>query len=180
VEVLMLEAKYIREHIDEVKEKLALRDQTINLDRFLVIDEERRRTIQEWEKLRALQKKVSDEVSKKKKEGIDASGLIGEMRKVSQELKRLDEVVEEKQKTLQDLLLVIPNLPHLSVPKGKDSSDNVEVRRWGEIPKFDFEPKPHWDLGEELGILDFKAGKDRRSPVYPLLGPRGETGKGID
>jgi seryl-tRNA synthetase len=154
----MLEAKYIREHIDEVKEKLALRDQTINLDRFLVIDEERRRTIQEWEKLRALQKKVSDEVSKKKKEGIDASGLIGEMRKVSQELKRLDEVVEEKQKTLQDLLLVIPNLPHLSVPKGKDSSDNVEVRRWGEIPKFDFEPKPHWDLGEELGILDFKAG----------------------
>jgi seryl-tRNA synthetase len=158
VEVLMLEAKYIREHIDEVKEKLALRDQTINLDRFLVIDEERRRTIQEWEKLRALQKKVSDEVSKKKKEGIDASGLIGEMRKVSQELKRLDEVVEEKQKTLQDLLLVIPNLPHLSVPKGKDSSDNVEVRRWGEIPKFDFEPKPHWDLGEELGILDFKAG----------------------
>jgi seryl-tRNA synthetase len=154
----MLEAKYIREHIDEVKEKLVLRDQTINLDRFLAIDEERRRTIQEWEKLRALQKKVSDEVSKKKKEGIDASELIGEMKKVSQELKRLDEVVEEKQKALQDLLLVIPNLPHQSVPKGKDSSDNVEVRRWGEIPKFDFEPKPHWDLGEELGILDFKAG----------------------
>ena len=154
----MLEAKYIREHIDEVKEKLFLRDQTINLDRFLTIDEERRRTIQEWEKLRALQKKVSDDVSKKKKEGIDASELIGEMKKVSQELKRLDEVVKEKEGALQDLLLVIPNLPHQSVPKGKDSSDNVEVRRWGEIPKFDFEPKPHWDLGEELGILDFKAG----------------------
>ncbi len=154
----MLEAKYIREHIDEVREKLTLRDQTINLDKFLSIDEERRKSIQEWEKLRALQKKVSDEVSKKKREKIDASGLIAEMKKVSQELKRLDEVVEEKEKALQDLLLIIPNLPHESVPKGKDSSDNVEVRRWGEIPKFDFEPKPHWDLGEGLGILDFKTG----------------------
>ena len=154
----MLEAKYIREHMDEVREKLALRDQTINLDKFLSIDEERRKTIQEWEKLRALQKKVSDEVSKKKRGGIDASELIAEMKKVSQELKRLDGVVEEKERALQDLLLIIPNLPHDSVPEGKDSSDNVEVRRWGEIPKFDFEPKAHWDLGEELGILDFKSG----------------------
>ncbi len=154
----MLEAKYIREHIDEVREKLFLRDQTINLDQFLSVDEERRKAIQEWEKLRALQKKVSDEVSKKKKEKIDASELIAEMKKVSQELKRLDEVVEGKEKALQDLLLIIPNLPHESVPKGKDASDNVEVRRWGEIPKFDFEPKPHWDLGEALGILDFKTG----------------------
>ncbi len=154
----MLEAKYIREHIDEVREKLGLRDPTINLDKFLSVDEERRKAIQEWEKLRALQKKVSDEVSKKKREKIDASELIAEMKKVSQELKRLDEVVAEREKALQDLLLVIPNLPHESVPKGKDSSDNVEVRRWGEIPKFEFEPKPHWDLGEELGILDFKTG----------------------
>jgi seryl-tRNA synthetase len=154
----MLEAKYIREHIDEVREKLVLRDQTINLDKFLSIDEERRKAIQEWERLRALQKKVSDEVSKKKREGIDVSELIAEMKKVSQELKRLDEVVEEKERALQDLLLIIPNLPHDSVPKGKDSSDNVEVRRWGEIPTFDFEPKLHWDLGEELGILDFKSG----------------------
>ena len=84
----MLEAKYIRDHIDEVRGKLVLRDQTINLDKFLSIDEERRKAIQEWEKLRALQKKVSDEVSKKKKEKIDASELIGEMKKVSQELKR--------------------------------------------------------------------------------------------
>ena len=154
----MLEAKYIREHMEEVREKLVLRDQTINLDKFPSVDEERRKAIQEWEKLRALQKKVSDEVSKKKREGIDASELIAEMRKVSQELKRLDDVVEEKEIALQDLLLIIPNLPHDSVPKGKDSSDNVEVRRWGEIPKFDFEPKAHWDLGEELGILDFKSG----------------------
>jgi seryl-tRNA synthetase len=154
----MLDAKYLREHIQEAKEKLFLRDQTINLGKFLSIDEERRKTIQEWERLRALQKKVSDEISKKRREGIDASGLIAEMKKVSQELKDLDMMVEEKEKVLQEILLIIPNLPHESVPKGKDSSDNVEVRRWGEIPKFDFEPKPHWDLGEALGILDFKSG----------------------
>jgi seryl-tRNA synthetase len=154
----MLEAKYIREHLDEVREKLGLRGQVIDLDRFVLIDGERRKTIQEWETLRALQKKVSDEVSRKKKEGQDASELIEEMKKVSQELKGLDSIVEEKEKALQDFLLVVPNLPHPSVPVGKDSSDNAEVRRWGEIPKFDFEPKPHWDIGEELRILDFKSG----------------------
>jgi seryl-tRNA synthetase len=154
----MLEAKYIREHLDEVRDKLALRGQAINLDQFVFIDGERRKTIQEWERLRALQKKVSDEVSKKKREGQDASELIDEMKRVSQELKGLDGVIEEKEKTLQEILLLIPNLPHGTVPRGTDSSENVEVRRRGEIPKFDFEPKPHWDLGEELGILDFKTG----------------------
>ena len=154
----MLEAKYIREHLDEVRERLALRGQAINLDQFVLIDGERRKTIQDWERLRALQKKVSDEVSKRKKEGEDASDLIEEMRKVSRDLKGLDGVIEEKEKVLQDFLLTVPNLPHASVPVGKDPSDNAEVKRWGEIPKFDFEPKPHWDLGEELGILDFKNG----------------------
>jgi seryl-tRNA synthetase len=154
----MLEAKYIREHLDEVRERLASRGQAINLDGFVLIDGERRKTIQEWERLRSLQKKVSDDVSRKKKEGQDASELIEEMRKVAQELKGWDSIIEEKEKALQDFLLVIPNLPHSSVPVGKDSSDNAEVRRWGEIPKFDFEPKPHWDIGEELRILDFKSG----------------------
>jgi len=154
----MLEAKYIREHLDEVRERLALRGQTIDLGRFVLIDGERRKTIQGWERLRALQKKVSDEVGRKKKEGQDASELIEEMKKVSQELKGLNSIIEEKEKALQDFLLVVPNLPHPSVPAGKDSSDNAEVRRWGEIPKFDFEPKPHWDIGEELRILDFKSG----------------------
>ena len=156
--VFMLEAKYIREHLDEVRERLALRGQAINLDRFVLIDGERRKTIQEWERLRSLQKKVSDEVSKKKREGHDASDLIEEMKKVSQDLKGLDGIIEEKEKAIQEILLFIPNLPHVTVPRGTDSSGNVEVRRGGEIPKFDFEPKAHWDLGEELGILDFKNG----------------------
>jgi seryl-tRNA synthetase len=154
----MLDAKYIREHIDEVQERLSRRGQTLSLDQFVLIDSERRKAIQEWEKLRSLQKKVSDEVSKRKKEEADASELISEMKKVSQEMKDLDRIVEEKEKALQEFLLVIPNLPHHSVPKGTDASENEEVRRWGEIPKFDFDPKPHWDIGEELGILDFKSG----------------------
>jgi seryl-tRNA synthetase len=154
----MLEARYIREHLDEVRERLALRGQNINLDQFILIDGDRRKAIQEWERLRALQKKVSDEVSKRKREGQDASELISEMKKVSEKMKELDGLVEEKEKALQEFLLTVPNLPHASVPKGSDSSENVEVRRWGEIPQFDFEPKPHWDLGEELGILDFKSG----------------------
>src|SRR4030043_445336 len=173
----MLEAKYIRDHLGEVQERLALRGQTLNLDQFVLIDGERRKTIQDWEKLRALQKKVSDEVSKKKREGQDASDLIEEMKKVSQELKGLDGIIEEKEKTLQDFLLTVPNLPHSSVPVGKDSSDNVEVRRWGEIPRFDFEPKPHWDIGEELGILDFKTGAKlagARFTLYLDLGAKME------
>ena len=154
----MLDAKYIREHIDDVRERLGFRGQAISLDQFVLIDGERRKAIQEWERLRALQKNVSDEVSKRKKEGEDASELISEMKKVSQEMKELDAVVQEKEKALQDFLLMVPNLPHESVPRGTDSSENAEVRRWGEIAKFGFEPKPHWDLGEELGILDFKCG----------------------
>jgi seryl-tRNA synthetase len=154
----MLEAKYIRDHLDEVREKLSLRGQAIDLDQFVWLDGERRKAIQEWERLRALQKKVSDEVSKRKREGQGALDLIEEMKKVAQDLKGLDGIVEEREKALQDFLLFVPNLPHSSVPVGKESADNVEVRRWGEIPKFDFEPKAHWDLGEELGILDFKNG----------------------
>ena len=154
----MLEAKFIREHVDEVRERIGLRGGIIDFGRFVAIDGERRKAVQEWESLRALQKKVSDEVSQKKRKGEDASDLITEMKKVSQELKALDGVVEEKERALQEFLLMIPNIPHSSVPAGKDSADNVEVRRWGEIPSFNFEPKAHWDIGEELGILDFKAG----------------------
>jgi seryl-tRNA synthetase len=154
----MLEAKYLREHIDEVRQRLALRGQPVDLDRFISTDGERRKAIQEWERLRALQKKVSDEVSRRKKEGQDSADLISEMKKVSQELKELDGTVQEKERALEELLLTIPNLPHATVPRGSDSSENVEVRRWGTIPRFDFEPKPHWDVGEDLGILDFKTG----------------------
>jgi seryl-tRNA synthetase len=154
----MLEAKYIREHLDEVRERIALRGGSVDFEKFVAIDSERRKALQEWEGLRGLQKKVSDEVSRKKRKGEDASDLISEMKKVSQDLKSLDGVVEDKERILQEFLMTVPNIPHPSVPVGRDSIENAVVRRWGDIPAFPFEPKPHWDLGEELGILDFKAG----------------------
>ena len=152
----MLEAKYIRDHLEEVRERLARRGQAVNLEEFVRTDGERRKTIQEWENRRALQKKVSDDVSRRKREGKDVSELIAESKKLSEELKTLNDLVEKTEKALQDFLLIVPNLPHPSVPSGKDSSDNAEVKRWGNIPTFDFEPKAHWDLGEALGVLDFK------------------------
>jgi seryl-tRNA synthetase len=154
----MLEAKYIREHIEEVQERLSRRGQTFSLERFVQVDGERRKTLQEWERLRALQKRVSDEVSAKRRERADASELIAEMKKVSQEMKGLEQIISEREKEIEEFLLTVPNLPHASVPVGKDSENNVEVRRWGEVPQFSFKPKPHWDIGEELGILDFKSG----------------------
>jgi len=96
----------------------------------VAIDGERRKAVQEWESLRALQKKVSDEVSQRKRKGRIHRILITEMKKVSQDLKALDGVVEEKERALQEFLLMVPNIPHSSVPVGKDSADNVEVRRW--------------------------------------------------
>lgn len=171
----MLEARYIREHLEEVKTRLASRGQNISLDRFVAIDAERRMALREWESLRAIQKRVSDEVSQKKRDGQDVTDLLGEMKKVSQELKALDDIVQEKEKALQEFLLIIPNLPHSSVPIGKDSSDNEEIRRWGEIPRFDFKPRPHWEIGEELGILDFKSGAKiagARFTLYRDLGAR--------
>lgn len=171
----MLEAKYIRDHLEEVRQRLSLRGQNISLDQFVAIDGERRKTLQEWEKLRAAQKKVSDEVSRKKKDGEDTTELLSEMKKVSQELKELDGIIQEKEKALQEILLTIPNLPHASVPVGKDSSDNAEVKRWGELPRFDFEPKPHWDLGEALGILDFKAGAKIAGARFTLYWDLGAT-----
>jgi len=154
----MLEAKYIREHLEEVQNRLALRGQAICLDRFLQVDSERRKALQEWERLRALQKKVSEEVSQKKRAGEDPSERLAEMKEVSQQMKGLEQIIAAREKALEEFLLTIPNLPHPSVPPGKNSEENVEVRRWGEIPCFTFTPKPHWDIGEELGILDFKAG----------------------
>jgi seryl-tRNA synthetase len=171
----MLDARYIREHLEEVRERLSLRGPSINFDRFIEIDGERRKAIQTWEGLRARQKKVTEDVGRKKRAGEDTSELLGEMKNVSQELKDLDRVVEEKERETQDLLLTIPNLPHASVPPGKDSQGNVEVRRWGEIPRFDFEPKAHWDLGEALGILDFKTGAKitgARFTLYRDLGAK--------
>lgn len=157
----MLDLKFVRTNPDLVREALKKRGQSTEvLDELLRVDQRRRDVIFEVEQLKRRRNEVSDMVARMKKEGKDASSIIEEMRGVSQKIKELDDEVKAIDEELNRLVLGIPNIPHESVPEGKDDSENVEVRRVGEPRQFDFEPKAHWDLGVELGILDFeRAGK---------------------
>ena len=171
----MLDPKYIRENIDEVKEALQKRKEDIDLDKFLELDQKRREYIAQSEKLKNRRNTVSQEIAKLKRQKQDADHLIKEMQEVSKTIKEYDEKLREVQSELNDFLLTIPNIPHSSVPVGETEDDNVEVRRWGEPTKFDFEPKAHWDIGEELGILDFATAAKvtgARFTFYKGLGAR--------
>ncbi len=148
----MLDIKLIRKHYEEVRRRIATRGEEYAklVDRVYELDRRKRELQREVENLRALLNRKSKEYGRLKREG--------ELAKIKETLKGLEEELKRVEEELNDLLLRIPNLPHPSVPVGEDENDNVEVRRWGEPPKFDFEPKPHWELGERLGILDFERG----------------------
>ncbi|MDN5277464.1 MAG: seryl-tRNA synthetase [Clostridiales bacterium] len=152
----MLDPKFIRSNPELVRQKLATKKEDVDLDRFLELDEKRRAYIAEVEKLKNRRNVVSEEIARLKKEKKDVTEIINEMRKVSDTIKEYDAKIREIEEQLEEVLLTIPNLPHDSVPVGDSEDQNVEVRRWGEPRKFDFEPKAHWDIGEELNILDFK------------------------
>ncbi len=152
-----------------------LRDRGLTdpLTDFEALDRERRSVITEAETLKARRNKVSDEIAVLKKQGQDASALIQEMKQASAEIKRLDEEANNLDTQLRAALRLIPNIPHPTVPIGRASEDNMEIRRWGEPRPFDFEPKAHWDLGPALGILDFdRAAKisGARFAVYTGVG----------
>lgn len=152
----MLDPKFIRSNPELVRQKLAIKKEDVDLDRFLELDEKRRAYIAEVEKLKNRRNVVSEEIARLKKEKKDVTEIINEMRKVSDTIKEYDAKIREIEEQLEEVLLTIPNLPHDSVPVGDSEDQNVEVRRWGEPREFDFEPKAHWDIGEELNILDFK------------------------
>jgi seryl-tRNA synthetase len=153
----MHDLAYFREHLD-VFEKMA-RDRGIPLDLagFRALDRERRESITAVERLKAERNKASEEIARRKRAGEDASSLLAEMKRVADEISIHDERVDQLEPRLREFMLAVPNLPHGSVPIGRDATGNVEVRRWGAAPKFDFAPKPHWELGEQLGILDLRA-----------------------
>lgn len=147
----------------------------IDFDAFRAIDLERRERITAAERLKAQRNKASEEIPRLKKAGQDASALLAEMKQVSEEIKRADERIAELDSKLADFMLTVPNRPHSSVPVGHDASANVEARRWGAPPRFDFKPRPHWEIAEAAGILDFqRAGKmtGARFAVYRGLGAR--------
>ena len=152
----MLDIRFIRDNRDTVESMLKHRGYDSNLQSILTLDQKRREAIQEVESLKHERKVVSDQIAQMKKNGEDASPIISRMRQVSKRIKELDGKLGEAEEEIQRMLLLIPNVPHESVPVGKDENDNPVVKRWGEISQFPFTPKPHWELGENLGILDFE------------------------
>ncbi len=168
----MLDLRLIRENPHMVKsamEKRGLGPDISKIDEIIEADSERRKVLVEVERLKQLRNETGDKIAELKKRKEDASGLIAEMRKISDRIKELDLKVRDIDETLRLLLLEVPNIPHESVPVGADERSNVEVRRWGEAPSFSFKPKPHWEIGEALGILDFKAGAKIASSRFTLL-----------
>jgi len=156
----MIDINLIREKPDYVKERLETRDKELVslVDKVLELDKRRREIIKRLEQLRSERNKLSKEIGKLKREGKDTTEIQNRVKELKTEIEELEEELKEVEEELKSTLLWIPNLPHSSVPVGEDEKDNVEVRRWGEPRKFDFEPKPHWEIGEKLGILDFKRG----------------------
>jgi len=154
----MLDMKWVREHTDEVAAMLLNRNYNFPLDKFVELDALRRETLLEVEALKEKRNAGAKEVGMKKKAGENADALMEEMRLIGEKVKELDEKVAGIEAELQDLAMRIPNRPHSSVPVGADENDNVEIRRHGTPRRFTFEPKPHWDLGEPLGIMDFERG----------------------
>ncbi len=171
----MLDIKRLRTETEEIKAALARRKEDVDIDAVLALDEKRRELLFEAEQMKARQNEVSKEIPKMKKNGEDTTAILAEMREISDKVKALDAETREVEEELQKKMLSIPNIPNPTVPDGDTDEDNVEIRKFGEPTEFPFEPKAHWDLGENLGILDFaSAGKitGTRFTVYRGLGAR--------
>jgi seryl-tRNA synthetase len=171
----MLDLKFIRENPEVVKNAIRLKGEKDTVDEILKLDERRRELIKKGDALKARRNDVTEEIANLKKQGKDATDLIEEMRKVSDEIKSIDAELKKVETELENLLLWLPNIPHSSVPIGKDASDNVVVRMWGEIPEFDFEIKDHLTLGKKLGIIDFERGAKLTGSGFPLYIGKGAT-----
>ncbi|HFQ89289.1 MAG TPA: serine--tRNA ligase [Desulfobulbus sp.] len=168
----MLELRFIRENIDLVREKCRHRGMdTAIIDRFAEVDSRRRALLGEAESLKNRRNRVSATIAGHKKQGDHESAepLIAEMRKVSARIRELDSELARVQEELDEIVLSIPNLCHDTVPAGRDDADNVEIRRWGRIPEFSFQPLPHWEIGEKLGILDFETAARLAGARFSLL-----------
>lgn len=172
----MLDIKMIRQNVAMVKEKLATRNvDEAKINEFVALDEKRRAELVKVEELKKLRNDVSGEIAQLKRNKENADDKIAQMKKVGEEIKALDEQIAKIDEELTAIATTLPNLPHESTPIGKDEDDNVEVRRHGSVRVFDFEPKPHWEIAENLGILDFERGakvSGSRFVFYKGLGAR--------
>ncbi|MGH9583811.1 MAG: serine--tRNA ligase [Bryobacteraceae bacterium] len=171
----MHELNFFRSHLEQIRERLAARGYTLEVDAFQRLDEARRQCLTSAEQLKAARNQASAEIAKQRKAGEDTSERQQQVRAIGERIAALDEEAAKLEAEFRDFLARVPNLPHESVPAGKDERDNVEVRRWGAPRPFSFEPKAHWDLGPELGILDLeRAAKvtGARFAVYWDLGAK--------
>ena len=164
----MLEIKFVRQNFETVEKALAARGHSTDLGAFKSCDDERRAILLELEALRHQRNVVSDQIAEMKRAGENADNIVAQMRDVSSKIKALDKSLAEIQETLEQMLLRMPNIPHVSVPVGKDETDNPVVNVVGERPEFDFEPRAHWDIGTELGILDFERAAKITGARFPL------------
>jgi seryl-tRNA synthetase len=171
----MHDLNYFRDHPEIFAQMEKNRGAVLNLEAFRAFDKERRELITATEQLKAQRNKASEEIASLKKQKKNADPLIAKMKQVSERIKQSDERIAALDATQREFLLTIPNIPHSSVPLGHCVTDNVEVRRWGTPPKFDFAPKPHWEVGERAGILDLLAATKitgARFAVYKGWGAR--------
>lgn len=171
----MLDIKFVRSNPEIVEQALKNRGSAMSLTEFIKLEKERRELLAEVETLKNKRNTVSQEISQKKKTKENADDMIAEMREVGDSISAIDAKIKEVETGLADIIMSIPNVPHASVPVGKDEQDNQEMRRWGTPKEFAFEPKAHWEIGEKLGILDFERGgkvTGARFTFYRGLGSR--------
>ena len=164
----MLEIKFIRKNLSKVQESLLTRGETADIETFQDSETKRRDSLLEIEALRRRRNMASDQIADMKKSGEDAGDLMTEMRGVSGKIKSLEKELQEYEKKVKEIILRVPNIPHSSVPVGKDSNDNTVVKKIGEPPEFSFNPLPHWTVGEKLGILDFERAAKITGARFPL------------
>jgi len=164
----MLEIKFIRQNLTDVKQAMVNRGDRIDLDALIDTDDHRKKILLEIEALRHKRNVVSDQIAAMKKEGETAEATMAEMREVSSQIKGLDRTLSENEAVMQTILLQIPNIPHGSVPIGRDENDNPVLRTVGHLADMNFKPQAHWDIGEHLGILDFKRAARITGARFPL------------
>ncbi|MGB5421369.1 MAG: serine--tRNA ligase [Desulfobacterales bacterium] len=164
----MLEIKFVRQNLSDVKRALKARHSELDISAFQTADDLRRGVLAELEELRHQRNRVSDQIADLKKEGEDANVLVEQMRAVSAKIKMLEQELAVHQETLDKILLEIPNIPHASVPFGKDAADNSLVKQVGTPPHFEYDAQAHWDIGTRLGILDFERAAKITGARFPL------------
>jgi len=164
----MLEIKFVRENLSTVEQSLGARGVAVEMAAFEKLDAKRRKVLLEIENLRHRRNVVSEQIADMKRREEKTDALVADMRDVSGRIKELDGSLSEIESNLNAFLLEIPNIPHSSVPVGKESSDNPILKQVGDTPKFEFEPRPHWDIGQDLGILDFERAAKITGARFPL------------